>query len=463
MKFSRFWLLLFILTGSRLAAADLPALWAERVKSVVAVEYLIEMETDRHPGTAYGIVADDRGTIIIPAGAIDARIAPRQLRDFKVYLPGNPEAVTAEYLGQDGFTSWHFLRVEEKLRSQLTPITHFAAAGQNPVPALAEDVWGIGLRNKDEDFLPYILTSHVALIQSLPQLTAIAQQEVASPGLPVFNRDGAFVGLAAASFGQSFVLFSRAGHDGAPILLINAEESSAFQLADEVLPYLGRIPKSVSGRPLPWLGAFGLEPMERDVAKFLKLESQSGAVVSEVLEGSPAEKAGMKSRDIILAINGKPLPHFRPESVVVGFVEREIERGAPGDVMTLTVLRGSDRVELRAILGDEPKLVREADRKYFDKLGFTAREFVYGDAVVRQVPTRDLPGVIADFVRPNSPVAIAGLRNDDWVKEIDGVEMKSFAAARDKLASIEKETMRTEFVMLVLRGGETSVLRIKLR
>ena len=57
--------------------------------------------------------------------------------------------------------------------------------------------------------------------------------------------------------------------------------------------------------------------MDRDVAKFLKLSAQSGAVVSEVLEGSPAEKAGVRPRDIILGLDGKPLPQLKPDSIVV--------------------------------------------------------------------------------------------------------------------------------------------------
>ena len=87
--------------------------------------------------------------------------------------------------------------------------------------------------------------------------------------------------------------FSQATRGGNAVILVDVEESSLFQMADEVLPYLGRVPKNVNGRPLAWLGAFGLEPMDRDVASFLKLSPQtSGAVVSEVLENSPAEKRG---------------------------------------------------------------------------------------------------------------------------------------------------------------------------
>ncbi|MCX6941288.1 MAG: PDZ domain-containing protein [Verrucomicrobia bacterium] len=444
------------------AAADLPALWAERVKCVVSVEYVTETETERRPTISMGTVIDNHGTIIIPSGAIDPRAATWQLKDFKVYLPGEAASSPAEYLGQDAFSGWHFVRAGEAMRAKLTPVTVFTAQGAAPVPALAEFVWGIGLRNKDEDFAPYIMQSHVALIQSLPQRTAIAQHEVAGPGLPVFNRDGVLIGIASTSFGQSFLQFSRRNR-GDPVLLVNVEESGAFMLAEEILPNLGRIPKHVSGRPLAWLGAYGLEPMDRDVAKFLKLEAQSGAVVSEVLEGSPAEKAGLKDRDIILALDGKPLPSLKPERVVVTWLEREIDRRVPGDTFALTVLRGSARVELKAVLGEEPKLLREADRKYYDRLGFTAREFVYGDAIERRVKAAEPAGVVAHFVKPSSPAAIAGLRQEDWIKEIDGAVATSFTAVAAKLAEIEADQARAEFVLLVSRSGETAVLRIKLK
>jgi serine protease Do len=203
--------------------------------------------------------------------------------------------------------------------------------------------------------------------------------------------------------------------------------------------------------------------MDRDVAKFLNLKSQSGAVVSEVLEGSPAEKAGLKTRDIILALDGKPLPELKPDRVVVTYIEREIERRAPGDVFPITVLRGTERIELKPVLGEQPKLMREAERKYFDRIGLTVREFVYGDAIERRVKAADPSGVIAHYVKPSSPVAIARLQPDDWIREIDGEETKTFAAAVAKLTEIEKDDTRPEFVMLVARGGETAVLRVKLK
>lgn len=444
-----------------LRADDLAALWAVRVKSVVAVEYYTETETERRPTASYGTVIDNNGTIILPSIAVSARATPSQLKEFKVYRPGNPVSRTAEYLGQDAFTGWHFLRVEEAGRKELVPITVFAAKG-GAEPKMAEEVWGIGLRNKEEDFLPYLLMSRVVLMQSLPQRTAIAQQEVAGPGLPVFNRAGEFVGLAASSFGQNYVQFSREDRGGVPVIMVNVEESGAFQTAEEILPYLGRIPKNVHGRPLAWLGAYGLEPMDPEVAKFLKLSDQSAVVISEILEGSPAEKAGLKDRDILLAFDGKPLPRLKPDRVIISFFEREIQRRQPGDKLALTILRAGQRLELNVVLRDEPKLLNEAERKFFDRAGLTARELVYDDAILRRVKTSELPGIIAHYVKPNGPAAIAGLRTDDWIREIDGVEVKSFAAACAALAAIEADRFRTECVLLVSRAGVTAVLRVKL-
>jgi serine protease Do len=452
-------LLLSVVTGR---AADLPTLWAERVKSVVAVEYYTETETERRPTVSYGTVIDRNGTIILPPVAVNARMVPSQLKEFKVYRPGSSTSVPGVYLGQDALTGWHFVRVDEAMRSELTPITAYAAK-ESAGPALAEEVWGIGLRNKDEDFAPYLLGSRIALIQSLPQRTAIALAEVAGPGLPVFNRAGDFVGLAASAFGQTFVQFTRMDRAGTPVILVNVEESSAFQLASEVLPYLGRVPANVFGRPLAWLGASGLQPLDPDVAKFLRLDNQSGVVVSEVLEGSPAEKAGMKARDIILATDGVPLPRLKPSRVVVGYFEREVARRLPGQTVGITVLRGEARMELPVTLGDEPRQASEADRKYFDRVGLTAREFVFGDAVALRVKTGSLTGVMAHFVKPNSPAAIAGLRTDDWIKEIDGTEVRTFASAAQKLDEIEADAQRAEFVLLVGRGNETAVLRVKLK
>jgi|CXWL01.1.fsa_nt_gi serine protease Do len=459
MRSLRFYFLNLSIVTLAATATPLPEQFSERVKSVVAVEFFVHSETERQPVTVLGTVIDTAGTIILPGAAISPGVAPGQLKDFKVYRPGSIEPAPAAYLGQDAFTGWHFVRVAEKFRTGLVPVTHWPAMKSDP--ALSEELWGIGLRNKDEDFQPYFLISRVAVMMKLPQKTVILGSDVAGPGLPVFNTAGELAGLAQTSFGQNFLIFSR-NQRGNPIVLVNIEESSVVLLAGEVLPHLGRIPRSVSGRPIAWLGAYGLQPIDPEVAKMLNLENQSGVVVSDILKSSPADRAGLQERDIVLAVDGQPLPRLKPDRVVVGYFGQEILRHQPGEHLALSVLRGSTRVELTVKLGDEPKLVREADRRYFERLGFTVREFLSNDGIMHRATPGTTEGVMVHFVKPGSAAATAGLRPDDWVREIDGTGVKSYAEAVDKLTAIETDMVRAEFVLLVSRSGETQVLRVKL-
>ncbi len=464
MKRSPLLLLAGILISGSAVGADLTGLWAERIKSVVAVEFFTETELDRRPSFAFGTVIDDKGTIILPGPVMNQRARPDQLKDFRVYRPGVPASdyAAGEYLGQDRYTGWHFVRVEESGREGLVPITTFVGDGPD-VPAITEEVWGIGLRKKDEDFAPYFLSGRVAIIQTLPQRTGVTTLEVASPGLPVFNGQGGFLGLGAVGFGHSYVMFSERARGGQGIVLVDSDECAAFLLAEEILPNLGRVPSDVFGRPMVWLGTNGLEPMDPEVARFLGLESQAGLVVSEVLENGPAEKAGLQDRDILLELDGTPLPRLKPDSVVVAHVEREINLRRPGDTLELTVLRGSERIGISVVLEDAPLTPREAEQHFFEDLGLTIRGFTYADGVVRRVSMAEHSGVIAHFVKANTPISTAGLRTDDWIKEIDGVEVNDFAQARDILTAIEADATRNEIVLLASRGGETAVLRVKLR
>ncbi len=445
-------------------AADLSALWQDRVKTTVGVEFFIEGELGRQRAETMGVVIDEAGTIIFPAQVVSNRVTPEQLKDFRVYLPGEPAEnyFSAEYLGPDEFTGWQFIRVEAKARTKLIPITRYAATAQTE-PAIAEELWGVGLRKKAEDFTPYYLGGRVAIVQSLPQRTAVLTQDVAGQGLPVFNGAGDFMGLAVGGYGQTFLQFTARNQTGMPVVMVNPDESSVVLLTSEILPYLGRIPKNVAGRPLVWLGANNLQPLEPDVAKFMGLESQAAIVVSEVLENSPAEKAGLRDRDIILSLNGQPLPRLKPDRAVVAYFERAVTRGAPGEVMEIRILRDNQNLTLGLTLEEAPELPRETPRNYFDYLGITIRGFTYADGAIRRVGLVLHRGVIAHFVRAGSPVAVAGLRDDDWIEEIDGTPLDDFIQARKMLAAIEADRARAGFMLGVIREGVAVELSVKLR
>ncbi len=461
MKFFRAFLLVAFIPVSLTHAETLHKLLEERLKSIVVVEFTIEAEIESVLTKAFGTVADDQGTIILPGASVSSMVPASQLKEFKVYRPNSTESFSATYLGQDALTKWHFVRAEAKMLPFLVPVTRFTA--RNPVPLdLGDELWGISLRNKDENFIPCVFSSRVVLIPNLSNKTAITAQGVAGPGLPVFNRAGEFFGLAENSLGKKFFLFSARG-GGYPVVLMNFDESNMVMLADVVEPWFKRIPKNVNGRPIPWLGVYGFQLIDPSVAKLLKLQGQSGgAVLSDIMEGSPAAEAGLKDRDIAFLIDGKPLPHFRPDSAVIRFVGQEILSRRPGDKMRFTVLRGLERKDITVTLGDRPKMEREAAHRYFDRLGFVVREFLKADSIPNLTKPDEHSGVIVRFVKPNSPAASAGLEPNVWIRKIDGNEIPSYHDAVTKLAAIETNPMRREVVLLASCDGKTEVLRIKL-
>lgn len=460
---------LFLLLAGLVAAPataqnnpDYAALLDERLASVVAVEFAIEHELDRTVNYTHGLVIDNEGTVLLESNAISDRATPDQLVDFKVYRPGQPVTTfaKAEYIGQDGYTTWHFIRVDELGRVGLRPITDFVSLGSAELPEIADTVWGIGLRQKDEDFAPYFLRSHVSLVQRLPQLTGIALGSVASRACPVFNDSGEFVGIGASGFGERMMIYSQRRR-GEMSVMVNPDEAAAFRLASEVLAALDRVPDNPYGRPLPWFGVDGIDPVDPEVAEFLGLRSGAGLVISEILQGSPAEESGLLPRDIITALDGAPLPRMKPDQVVSAHLMREVLKRKPGDTLALTILRDREELEVPIILGSAPKTPKESPRQYFEDLGVTVRETVFSDVVARREDPSELSGVIVHFVKPSSPVGTAGVRNDDWIKEIDGTPVDTYSQALDLLGDAS-ESGRPELVMLVSRGGETAVMRAKL-
>ncbi|MFM1852455.1 MAG: hypothetical protein RIS54_2139 [Verrucomicrobiota bacterium] len=436
--------------------------WRVRLPSVVALEFAVDTELGRQTVQTFGTVIDEKGTVIFPAQTINARLALNQLKDFRFYRPGDSEhSLPATYLGHDEFTGWEFARVTNPADAAgLTPITTF---GQAPAPAIAQQLWGIGLRKKDEGFAPYFLSERVAIVQSLPRPTALVAREVTGTGLPVFDLQGRFVGLGVSGFGQAKLQFSARDRGGLPTVLIDPDECAAVLLASEIVPHLNRVPTNQAGRPMVWLGAAGLQPLEPAVADYLGLKGRSALVVGDVLENSPAAAAGLMARDVLVALDGAPLPAIKPGRMLVNFVQQEVDRRLPGEVMRLGVLRDGQARTITATLTDAPSLPREMPRRYFETLGVTVRGFAYVDGAARQVPVANHGGVIVNFLQAGRPAALAGLHSDEWIRSINGRPVADFAAAVAALAEFEEGTGERVCELGVERAGEAVQLRLQLK
>jgi S1-C subfamily serine protease len=83
------------------------------------------------------------------------------------------------------------------------------------------------------------------------------------------------------------------------------------------------------------------------IAAQLGVNAQSGVVVGAVVPGSPAANAGLRSRDVITAVDGQPLTDESSLAQV-------LNQHQPGDTVTLSVVRGGQQASVPVTLGDTP-------------------------------------------------------------------------------------------------------------
>lgn len=439
------------------AASDLEALFEERIRSVVAVEYFVETEIERSPSSELGVVVDDEGLIVLLDFAIPNWVPVDQLKEFKVLPLRSSTKFDAEYLGQDPLTGWHFLRVADEEMHQLSrPVTTYATE----TPAMGQEVWGIAVMDDDFDYDPYFVSSRFSALRALPQKLGLTVSEVASPGSLIFSMEGALLGWAGISYAREVVLHM--GDRRLPVALQGMRESGAFLPVDEFLPYLDRVPASPDNQKLPWLGITNLQPVERELAEFLDIVDRSGIILSEIVAGTAADEGGLAKGDIVIAINGEPIPYYRPRQAAAEHFQREILKREPGETIHLTLLRGTEEIEREVEVGLQPKTLREARRVYFPEVGLTAREFLVFDGIARRIDPKEEQGLIVQFVRPNGPAQTAGLSVGDWIQEVDGTAVSTYPEAIQLVAEAENGD-RKETVFLISRQNETSVIRVRLR
>jgi serine protease DegQ len=101
-------------------------------------------------------------------------------------------------------------------------------------------------------------------------------------------------------------------------------------------------------------GWIGVEPQDitPELAESFGLAKKTGAIIAGVLKGGPADKAGMKPGDILIAVDGKPVSDTTEMLNLIAQL-------TPGNKATMTVLRKNREATLNVVVGKRPKLKRD--------------------------------------------------------------------------------------------------------
>lgn len=435
---------------------NIQELFKKRLPSVVAIKYFIQHEESREARMVFGIVVNDEG-LLVTQNAVPNWVPNAYIKEIKVFpIDKDSSGFSAKYLGQKSLFNYHYFRMEENARQHFTPVSQFKKTELHR----GDKVWGIGaIEFSDNFFQPFFASSLISFSGDFPTRLSIARDPLASEGCPVFDFHGAFAGWAVQALSVGYII--QLEGESIKASLTREGSSQAFLPATDFYNYLLRDPDTALSKPRAWLGIVGFVPVSKETAKFLGLGNQGALIISNITANSPVEKAGIQAKDIIIAVDDVPLKKFINNPDIATYFRILVDQKKPGETIALTVQRENEQKTFEATLVKAPKIRREAKRQYFRKLGLTMREFVYDDAVENQIYNLDTKGVVAQFIRFNSPVAEAELQPGDWIQEIDGKPIENYEEAIEQLEAIINNPITSSFVLLIERKNETKVLRIK--
>jgi len=362
-------------------------------------------------GQGSGFIVSADGLILTNAHVV------REARDVRVRLADRRE-FTAKVLGSDPVTDIAVLRIDAKGLPTVQ-------LGDPRRLEVGDPVLAIGAPYGFEQTATQGIVS--AKGRSLPgdAVVPFIQTDAAvnpgNSGGPLFDGAGSVVGINAQIYSQT------GGYQG---LAFAIPIDVALKVKDQIVA-TGHVKHARLG--------VSVQELNQTLAESFGLKRPDGALVAQVVEGSAAQRAGLKPGDVITEVNGKPLERSGELSTLIGM-------SAPGERIKLTVWRDKSSRQIDATLGtlsDEVVAAAGDEAATGGRLGLAVRP-LSGDE-------RRQAGVDHGLLVQSAAGAAArsGVQSGDVLLAVNGKPVNSVEQVRSVLEGKPKSV-----ALLVLRDGD---------
>lgn len=246
-------------------------------------------------------------------------------------------------------------------------------------------------------------------------------------GGPLFNTRGEVIGINTAIFSPN------GGNVGIGFAIPTELASNVIdQLRDS-----GTVARA-------WLGV-QIQPLNDDIAASLGLDSSAGALVADVVDDSPAARAGIEVGDVIL--------RFGDENVTrVKDLPRLVAEASTDHKQRLELWRDGQRktLKLRLAASPESRQVASTEAKPDTRLGLQLAELTPELRQRLRLPA-DAEGAVIAGVEPNSPAARKGLRRGQLITRVGQQPVDSAADAAQRIKAELANGRKS--VLLMIRGA----------
>ncbi len=244
-------------------------------------------------------------------------------------------------------------------------------------------------------------------------------------GGPLVNIKGELVGINTAIFSRS------GGYQGIGF----AVPSNMARTIIEQLREKGRVVRG-------WIGVT-IQDLTPELARNFGLDSPSGALVSDVFRGSPAEKAGIRRGDIIVEFSGEKIP-------TVSTLRNMVAQSRVGHEVVVKLIRNRKKMNFKIKIAELPdefteiaSLKKGVPEDENPLSGLTVAELT--NSIARQLGINPAEGgVVVVSVEEGSPPERAGIKKGDLIQEVDRRRVQTYEDWKD--------------ITSALRGAESVVV-----
>ncbi|HVY89403.1 MAG TPA: Do family serine endopeptidase [Hyphomonadaceae bacterium] len=241
-------------------------------------------------------------------------------------------------------------------------------------------------------------------------------------GGPLFDTAGQVIGVNSAIYSPS------GGNVG---IGFSIPSEQARNVVEQIISH-GSVQRG-------WLGV-QIQPVTPEIASSLGLSTARGAMVNAVTAGGPADKGGIRDRDVILSFGDRPINHLQD-------LTRAVADTKAGTVKDVKILRDGREQTLRVNiqpLTDDDKTTKIADKS---DAGDKPGQMKMSDLGLSLAAGDD--GVVVASVKTNSPAEDAGIRVGDKLVMVNQTAVNSTDAAKKAVDEARKQ--KREAVLLQLQ------------
>ncbi len=267
---------------------------------------------------------------------------------------------------------------------------------------------------------------------SVPFIQTDAALNPGNSGGPLFNQKGEVVGV------NSRIFSGTGGYMGLSF-------SIPIDVAMDVVQQLktnGKVTRS-------YLGVM-LQDIDRNLAEAYKLPKPEGSLVNQVSPKSPAEKAGLKSGDVILKINGTSISR-------TGDLLNVLNRTAPDQTIQLEILRDDKTRTISATLGTAPDDTPAAEDKNNPTSGLGMSIRTLTEAELASLNVRG--GILVQDVKRGGLASLSNIVARDVIVQVNGTAITNSQMFAKTVAALPKNSVAR---VTIIRQGQRAILGLRL-